>query len=192
MRRALLLTAALLATVLGAAAWLGADRGGADPDVHPEADDLVLGWRQVDGVPWPEMPSLVPVDSSTEDLPGAHGTVLVNFWASTCGPCRDEMPMLERLAATGRIPVVGISRDLDDGAARAALEEFGVTYPNFRDHDSRLAEALADVVPFNGVPSSVLVVDGRIRWAHLGDFDSYAELSRDVEARAADGAAPAS
>jgi thiol-disulfide isomerase/thioredoxin len=180
-RRVLLLTVALLVTLAGAAVWIGAAGDQRDLDRQPRGSDLMLGWREVD-VPWPEMPGLDPIDSSTDELPGAEGTALVNFWASTCGPCRDEMPMLQRLADTGRIAVVGISRDLDNGDARDALDEFGVSYPNFRDHDGHLAESLADVVPFNGVPSSVLVVDGRIRWAHIGEFDTYDELSRDVDA----------
>ncbi|WGX94297.1 TlpA disulfide reductase family protein [Nocardioides sp. L-11A] len=186
MQRPLVMTIALLAILAGGAGWLRAERGAGDPADRPAASDL-LGWREVDGVPWPQLPSVTPVDSSPNDLP-ASGTVLVNFWASTCGPCRDEMPMLQRLAGTGRVAVVGVSRDLDDDSARAALDEFGVSYPNFRDRDGHLAEALADVVPFNGVPSTVLVVDGRIRWAHIGDFDSYDELVRDVDARVAGGA----
>lgn len=64
--------------------------------------------------------------------------VVLNFWASWCEPCRDELPLIEkahkRLAAQGGT-VVGIDVKENSGAALKAVDEFGLTFPNLRDRD---------------------------------------------------------
>ncbi len=57
----------------------------------------------------------------------APGVKLVNFWASWCGPCRIEHPVLTALAAEG-IPVIGINYKDDPAKARAFLAELGDPY----------------------------------------------------------------
>ena len=64
--------------------------------------------------------------------------MVLNFWASWCEPCRDELPLLERthkrLAREGAT-VLGIDVKENSGAALEAVREFGLTYPNLRDPD---------------------------------------------------------
>lgn len=97
-------------------------------------------------------------DGRPLDLAALRGkTVLVNYWATWCAPCRAELPSLERLAARegGRLVVIAASVDTDQGAARAAFEG---RYPHLK-----LAYAsMADVQRFGalGVPYTV-VLDGR-------------------------------
>lgn len=70
------------------------------------------------------------------DLSTLHGPLVVNLWASWCGPCREELPYYQRLheEAGGKVDVLGI--DYEDTQPDAALElasEAGVTYPLLAD-----------------------------------------------------------
>jgi cytochrome c biogenesis protein CcmG/thiol:disulfide interchange protein DsbE len=63
--------------------------------------------------------------------------VVLNAWASWCGPCREESPLLERwhrrMARDGRGTVLGIDALDVDSDARAFVREYGLTYPMLRD-----------------------------------------------------------
>ena len=89
--------------------------------------------------------------------------VLVNFWASWCGPCREEAPLLERFQrrhGDADFTVLGIdSRDLS-GDGRDFVRRFGLSYPQLRDGDG----ATAGDFGTTGVPENYLVDPrGRVR-----------------------------
>jgi cytochrome c biogenesis protein CcmG/thiol:disulfide interchange protein DsbE len=94
--------------------------------------------------------------SGTGSLADYRGEwVLVNVWASWCGPCREESPALERISRRhrSRLTVLGIdTRDLSDDG-RDFLAEFGISYPQLRDGDGDYARELGTT----GVPESFLV-----------------------------------
>ena len=77
--------------------------------------------------------------SGTGSLADYRGkVVLVNVWASWCTPCRDELPLIQKahknLSARGGT-VLGIDVKENSKAARKAVQEYGLSYPNLRDRD---------------------------------------------------------
>lgn len=99
-------------------------------------------------------------------LSGTRGDVVVlNVWASWCGPCRSESPALARVARTfsGRaVQFVGIDEQDDARLAKKFIATTGATYPSLTDTHGQLLSQLA-LLPQAGVPST-LVLDrhGRI------------------------------
>lgn len=93
--------------------------------------------------------------------------VLVNFWASWCGPCRREQPFLNRLAEEYEDEVVFLGVNFDDGEAAALeyLREFDVAYPSVFDPDGKITADF--VVPY--LPATVLAgADGQLRYRLAG------------------------
>lgn len=99
-----------------------------------------------------------------------HGVVAVNVWASWCGPCRREMPLLAR--ADGRsLHMVGIDEEDRSPAARRFAVSLGARYPSLDDPDGRLLHSLP-MLPQSGVPSTVFIDDhGRIAARVIGPID---------------------
>jgi DsbE subfamily thiol:disulfide oxidoreductase len=94
--------------------------------------------------------------------------VVVNFWASWCGPCRREQPGLERLWREYRdrgVQFIGADFNDDRAAGLAYLDEFGVTYPSVSDPTGSLAFRFGMLAP-----PTTFVVDheGRLRYHLLG------------------------
>ena len=97
--------------------------------------------------------------------------VLVNFWASWCGPCKQEAPALERFQRQhggGEFTVLGIdSRDLSSDG-REFVRRYGLDYPQLRDGDGAAAHDYGTT----GVPENYLVdPKGRVRWLLHGPVD---------------------
>ncbi|MCB1691586.1 MAG: TlpA family protein disulfide reductase [Pseudomonadales bacterium] len=94
--------------------------------------------------------------------------VLLNFWASWCGPCRQEMPVLERIRSRYEplgVVVLGVNVDSDEGKALAIAKDAGVNFPLLLDTGQGVSEAY-DV---SAMPFTVLVDrDGNVSWIHKG------------------------
>ncbi|HEU4564655.1 MAG TPA: TlpA disulfide reductase family protein [Gemmatimonadaceae bacterium] len=122
------------------------------------------------GAPVPEYEAVTLAGDSVS-LAGQHGkVVLLNIWATWCHPCRQEIPVLQRLheanAARG-LEVVGVSVDAagDERKIRDFAREFAFTYPIWLDP----AERVSTIFLAPGVPASYLIGrDGTLRWRHVG------------------------
>jgi cytochrome c biogenesis protein CcmG/thiol:disulfide interchange protein DsbE len=97
--------------------------------------------------------------------------VLLNFWATWCPPCREEMPLFSRwqreLKGKG-LQVIGVSMDDDAAAAKVFLAQFPVAYPVVMG-DVKLAETFGGVL---GLPLSYLIdAQGRVVARYQGEAD---------------------
>jgi peroxiredoxin len=99
--------------------------------------------------------------------------VLVNFWATWCGPCRKEMPHLNRLYEKYRgsgFTLLGVNVDDDARNAVELAGKLGVKFPVLLDTDKK-ASKLYDL---SAMPATVLIDrDGRVRYVHRGYLDGY-------------------
>ncbi len=101
--------------------------------------------------------------------------VMINFWASWCGPCRQEMPLLDELYrqySPMGFTILGVNVEEDSSKARQMLKDIPVDFPVVFDNKSTVSK-LYDVV---AMPSTVLVDrDGNIRYLHRGYKPGYEE-----------------
>lgn len=88
--------------------------------------------------------------------------LVINVWASWCGPCRDEMGSLQQLASRydgKQLNVIGISTDDYRELAAAFLKESNTTFTHYIDHDLQMENMLGA----NKIPLTVLVdADGKV------------------------------
>ena len=99
--------------------------------------------------------------------------VMINFWATWCGPCRQEMPHLDRLydkyKSSGFV-LMGINVDDDTRNAAAVAAKLGVRFPVLLDTDKQVSR----LYDLSTMPSTVIVDrDGKVRYVHRGYLSGY-------------------
>lgn len=146
-----------------------------------------IAGSKVVNVPFTRAPdfSLGLFDGSTYTLSSALQTgkpVVVNFWASWCGPCADEAPVLQAAAQRygDRVKFVGVDVQDTDADGQAFLRKYGISYAN----GSGNAGPISVQYGMRGVPETYFIApDGRLirKWNTLtaADLDQFlGELQR--------------
>jgi thiol-disulfide isomerase/thioredoxin len=127
---------------------------------------------------------LADLDGAAHRLSDYRGkTVLVNFWATWCEPCRAEMPSIERLrkAMDGKpFAVLAVNVGESGRVARDYAEKLSISFTVLLDRDGRTTRGWGA----RALPASFLIgPDGAIRYSYLGELDwSGAEVRARIEA----------
>lgn len=118
--------------------------------------------------------TLESLDGANVKLNELRGTVvLVNFWASWCGPCRTEMPLLDELYRQYKdygFTILGINLDEERSRALKLLDKVPVTFPVLFDPENSTSETYQ----VDAMPTTVLIDrNGVVRYHHRGYKDGF-------------------
>jgi len=177
----LALAALALAAALGGGCGSseGGDYGGSHPNyakalagsppplaaLHKQANDLLPGGTEA-------------YEARLAQLRGYP--VVVNAWASWCGPCREEFPALQKLSAQygKKIAFLGINFQDSDDAAETFLGEEPVPYPSYSDPDKEISESVGIHI---SVPDTAYYDRaGNLLYLHQGQYRDESELKADI------------
>jgi cytochrome c biogenesis protein CcmG, thiol:disulfide interchange protein DsbE len=107
--------------------------------------------------------------------------VVVNKWASWCGPCRFEFPTFQSLAQKrgGDIAFLGVNSNDSSGSAETFLSELPLPYPSYSDPDLEIAQDLGG--PPQAFPTtSFYDRTGKLVYTHAGPYQEEQDLVADV------------
>ncbi len=112
--------------------------------------------------------NLTQLEGSSLQLAALKGKpAIINFWATWCAPCKEEMPLLEKYSRkySGALTVVGVNSQEQPGIVRDFVTEFGITFPIALDYSGDLTRSYL----INGFPTTFFVdKDGILRNLHIG------------------------
>jgi cytochrome c biogenesis protein CcmG/thiol:disulfide interchange protein DsbE len=182
-----LLWAAVLAVVVLAVATIVAFSGGSSTPtsdvqrIDPNATlapEVELTGTDVTGQAIPAV-AYKTFDGTTVPLSTGGKPLVLNFWASNCGPCVKEMPDLEQSfqANQGRVGYLGLQVAEAASLGQQMIDRTGATYPVGRDPGGDILQDFGGIA----LPRTVLVrADGTIAYVHPGPITA-AELQQAID-----------
>jgi thiol-disulfide isomerase/thioredoxin len=140
--------------------------------LHKQANDLLSGGT----------------DAYEKRLAELRGyPVVANVWASWCGPCREEFPVLQKLSARygKQVAFLGINYQDSNDAAETFLGEEPVPYPSYIDSHKEIAESIG---VHGGIPNTAFYDrSGKLIYLKIGPYSDNSELEADVRRYALSG-----
>jgi len=106
--------------------------------------------------------------------------IVINKWASWCGPCRTEFPIFQHVASSygKRVAFLGVNANDHDAAARRFLRSDALPYPSFSDRNLAISGRLGIVPIF---PTTVFLdAQGKRQYIHQGYYRSTGQLAADI------------
>jgi cytochrome c biogenesis protein CcmG, thiol:disulfide interchange protein DsbE len=107
--------------------------------------------------------------------------VVVNKWASWCGPCRAEFPDFQKASVKygKRVAFVGVDGNDNHGDAQKFLKQYPVPYPSYEDPSGEIAQVLNATVAF---PTTVFYDrTGHVAYLHQGQYLTGGKLEQDIQ-----------
>ncbi len=133
--------------------------------LHRQASQLLDGGKQA-------------FDARLASLAGRP--VVVNAWASWCGPCKFELPFLQRAAVADgkRVAFLGVNVEDTAGKARTFAEDHWMAYPSYVDAHRDIADEIGVRA---GLPTTVFYDRrGHVEFVHQGQYRDEAQLRADI------------
>ena len=128
-------------------------------EVEVEEEEVVVATGNTANARFTDFTGVTPEgeELSLSDLVGQTDYVLVDFWASWCGPCRRFVPVLKEIYSSlpqGRLQILSCSVDQDEEAWRVALEEEEMPWPQIHEDADHVCSDLYNV---QFIPHTVLI-----------------------------------
>ena len=133
--------------------------------LHKQANDLLPGGAEA-------------YEARIEELRGYP--IVVNAWASWCGPCRFEFPFLQKLSARygKEVAFLGVNSEDSEDAAATFLREEPVPYPSYSDPDKEIYDSLG---AGRGFPVTAFYDEsGELVYLKQGQYAQHSDLEADL------------
>lgn len=174
---------ALAAALAGMTAGCGGESGGNSTAPPPNYEKALAGAPAPLAALHGQGNELLPggLDAYERRIEELRGyPVVVNTWASWCGPCRLEFPAFQRMSAAygKRVAFLGVDSQDSDDHAKDFLEEAPVPYPSYVDPDEEIANELGAF----GLPATAFYDrEGELVYLDLKPYVEVSDLRADIE-----------